>query len=408
MKKLFLICVSSVLICGSALATPVLFTLQSLTGTVNNRSILVTPDTYQNPLVIGTNLVSLAPFYLYPTNGSVTTNLAAWGYSIRVDGWPRSAHINVADGTNTVAAYTLINTNAFSPLQIFYSSSTNINNATGTNLNVSGAFTGSFTFSVRTNINIVSINNIMDVTGNGFNPKSNSIAFSFDAFGTNDSSVNIGYQATGTNSGIAIGSQSQAWDRGVSIGVTSFGKANGVAIGYQSIGNDNGVGIGFAAEGSSYGIGIGSGAWAYNGGIAIGANAQADDSGGPVDPNVGNIAIGSDPAGGNGTPATILGGLSDTTEIGRGKATVNGWFHYRGNPVLNQSGQMPTTNLFGIISNQVTTTTNVTAKYFTITGTTNQVVFSATNTPPVSTNLVVWISVQIAGDTNRYRLGLAK
>lgn len=34
--------------------------------------------------------------------------------------------------------------------------------------------------------------------------------------------------------------------------------------------------------------------------------------------------------------------------------------------------------------------------------------FNGTNTPPVSTNLVVWISVQIAGDTNRYRLGLAK
>lgn len=43
-----------------------------------------------------------------------------------------------------------------------------------------------------------------------------------------------------------------------------------------------------------------------------------------------------------------------------------------------------------------------------ISGTTNQMIFGGTNTPPVSTNLVVWISVQIVGDTNRYRLGLAK
>jgi hypothetical protein len=39
---------------------------------------------------------------------------------------------------------------------------------------------------------------------------------------------------------------------------------------------------------------------------------------------------------------------------------------------------------------------------------TNQIVFGGTNTPPVSTNLVRWISVQISGDTNVWKLGLAK
>ena len=39
---------------------------------------------------------------------------------------------------------------------------------------------------------------------------------------------------------------------------------------------------------------------------------------------------------------------------------------------------------------------------------TNQIVFGATNLPPVSTNLTTWVSVQISGDTNIYRLGLAK
>lgn len=41
-------------------------------------------------------------------------------------------------------------------------------------------------------------------------------------------------------------------------------------------------------------------------------------------------------------------------------------------------------------------------------GTTNQLVFGGTNTAPASTNLVLWISVQVPGDTNAYRIGLAK
>lgn len=101
--------------------TPVLFTLQSLTGTVNNRSILVQPDRVQNPLVFGTNLVPMFDFTLQPVNGQVLTNLAPWGYTITVDGWPRSAHIIVPDTTNTVNAATLINTNQFAPLQITWS-----------------------------------------------------------------------------------------------------------------------------------------------------------------------------------------------------------------------------------------------------------------------------------------------
>ena len=44
----------------------------------------------------------------------------------------------------------------------------------------------------------------------------------------------------------------------------------------------------------------------------------------------------------------------------------------------------------------------------TISGTTNQITFGATNTPPASTNPVVWISVTVSGDTNQYRLPLMK
>ena len=43
----------------------------------------------------------------------------------------------------------------------------------------------------------------------------------------------------------------------------------------------------------------------------------------------------------------------------------------------------------------------------TISGTTNQIVFGGTNAAPASTTLIKWVSVQISGDTNIYRLGLA-
>ena len=104
---------------ASAQTTPVLFTLQSLTGTVNNRSILVHPDRAQNPLVFGTNLLPTFDFTLQPSNGQILTNLVPWGYTITVSGWPRSAHIVVPFSTNVINAATLINTNQFSPLQIF-------------------------------------------------------------------------------------------------------------------------------------------------------------------------------------------------------------------------------------------------------------------------------------------------
>ena len=40
--------------------------------------------------------------------------------------------------------------------------------------------------------------------------------------------------------------------------------------------------------------------------------------------------------------------------------------------------------------------------------TTNHIKFGATNTAPVSTNAVVWVSVQVANDTNVYRMPLMK
>ena len=44
----------------------------------------------------------------------------------------------------------------------------------------------------------------------------------------------------------------------------------------------------------------------------------------------------------------------------------------------------------------------------TLYGTTNQITFGATSTPPASTNPVMWISVKVSGDTNQYRMPLMK
>ena len=104
---------------AQAQTTPVFFSLVSLTGSVNNRTITLVPDEYENPVVFGTNLAVLFPIQLQPVHGQVTTNLVPWGYSLTVDGWPRSVHIDVPYSTNVVPIISLINTNRFTPLNLY-------------------------------------------------------------------------------------------------------------------------------------------------------------------------------------------------------------------------------------------------------------------------------------------------
>ena len=149
MKKIFALVLVLVLVLDvQAQLTPVIFTLQSLTGTVNNRTIHVIPDSGpQNPLNLGTNLVPIFSFDLHPVNGAVTNSFAPWGYSFKVDGWPRPLHFYATPasaGTNPVNVTSLINTNQYSPLNIFQiGDNGTANNVTGTNVNFSGAFGGS-------------------------------------------------------------------------------------------------------------------------------------------------------------------------------------------------------------------------------------------------------------------------
>ena len=115
--------------------TPVLFSLQSLTGTVNNRTVTLVPDTANAPFYVGTNLLVLTPLQLYPTNGVVTTNLVPWGYSMFVAGWPRSVHIVVPASTNTLNVMSLVSTNLYSPVNFytFVAAATNFANLNVTN-----------------------------------------------------------------------------------------------------------------------------------------------------------------------------------------------------------------------------------------------------------------------------------
>lgn len=58
----------------------------------------------------------------------------------------------------------------------------------------------------------------------------------------------------------------------------------------------------------------------------------------------------------------------------------------------------------GSLINGIGITNNV----LTIAGTTNVITFAGTNTAPNSGTIVKWISVQVTGETNVYRIGLAQ
>jgi hypothetical protein len=127
--------------------------------------------------------------------------------------------------------------------------------------------------------------------------------------------VAVGEEAYGTDCGTAIGYSANGVS-GVAIGYGTWG-TYGVAVGTFSGGSDNGVAVGVSAMGYSYGIGIG---------------AYADGHG------MGNIALGGGEEGG--LVAAIPSGFTDTAELGRGTAVSNGWFHFRGHPVVDGNGDL--------------------------------------------------------------------
>jgi len=166
MKKLFLIFVSSVLICGLQAAT-VIFQFQTPFGQSSTPAVSLTPLSV--PLWQSNTLVlSGMTTFRYPTNGYAVdaygnTNFWGWtnngsvyqlvlplsagGYSSQVQGFPRAWGLTVADSQNTFYASDLSsNTIVLSPSPVYLAFSNVVswgfltNNATGVTL--AGAFSG--------------------------------------------------------------------------------------------------------------------------------------------------------------------------------------------------------------------------------------------------------------------------
>ena len=111
----------------------------------------------------------------------------------------------------------------------------------------------------------------------------------------------LGDGANGTNYGVALGRAARGQNYGAAIGNYAYGDWYGVAIGSGSLGNDWGAAIGIGADGHG----------------------------------TGNVAIGY--------IATVPEGFKDTYELGTGTAVSNGWFHFRGYPVIDPTGGLHST-----------------------------------------------------------------
>lgn len=98
---------------------------------------------------------------------------------------------------------------------------------------------------------------------------------------------------------------------------------------------------------------------------------------------------------------TNFSGSFIPTSSGKGtNITLNGTSTFTGVGTGVIAG--PGTIVYGDVSG----TTN---KSVVIYGTTNQIVFGGTNAAPsTTTNAVVWVSVNVSGDTNQYRIPLYK
>lgn len=161
----------------------------------------------------------------------------------------------------------------------------------------------------------------------------------------------IGHEAEGADGGSALGRGAKATSYGVAIGEEAYGTDCGTAIGYSANGVSGvaigygtwgtyGVAVGTLSGGSDNGVAVGVSAMGYSYGIGIGANADGH--------GMGNIAMGGSEEGG--LIAAIPSGFTDTAELGRGTAVSNGWFHYRGHPVVDGSGDLNPAAIKGFVS----------------------------------------------------------
>lgn len=140
--------------------------------------------------------------------------------------------------------------------------------------------------------------------------------------------VAIGGSAFAGGFSTTVGFDAQA-DTGVSIGYGTRANTDSIAIGNVAAAYVNSVAMGGnGAYGNIWGTAIGAQALAVNGAVAIGAYSSADGNG--------NVAIGG--SSNNFLFASVPTGMTNTAAI-IGGAISNGFFHFRGTPVIDSQGR---------------------------------------------------------------------
>jgi hypothetical protein len=171
----------------------------------------------------------------------------------------------------------------------------------------------------------------------GYGVTTEGTALGFEATGTEDGST-VGRAANGSSFGAVLGAEANGSSCGAAVGYSSDGSA-GAAIGYGAMGS-YGVAVGSFSVGSANGAAVGVSASGHTSGVGIGANAVGN--------GLGNVAVGGGEEGG--LVAVVPPGFTDTVEIGRGTAVSNGWFHFRGHPVVDGNGGINPAAIKGYVS----------------------------------------------------------
>jgi hypothetical protein len=154
----------------------------------------------------------------------------------------------------------------------------------------------------------------------------------------NEYGAAFGQVANGSSFGAVVGQEANGSACGAAVGYSANG-VTGAAIGYGSMGS-YGVAVGSFSVGSANGAAVGVSASGYSSGVGIGANAVGN--------GLGNVAVGGGEEGG--VTAVVPSCFIDTAEIGRGTAVSNGWFHFRGHPVVDGNGGINPAAIKGYVS----------------------------------------------------------
>ena len=363
----------------SATATPVLFQLRQITGQYTVDQFTVTADARLNPQTDGTNLFGGFPQrQLRLTNGAAVVNLVPGGYTLTVPGWNRAPHFNVNAGTNVVNVATLI-TNLTSYYPVTFGGPPI---AAGNNTS----------FRLDQGTNYVDVPAVWlpaiatDGSGYGLSPWGGDYStFYFVNYPTRFAAGLIAQDDTG-NAPTFMVYGAQPSNSAPALAVLTWDGNFTDAIwpgGGMSIGSTN---VTLTDPGA--------------GNLKVSGTISGNGAGLTNIPASGVVGLGSSFIT-NGQPGVVFGYLPVFTNSGGFNPQLNFVWQLNKISMSFQAG--------GVVFNNFSNSTpQGYADVMVGRLSADQIIFSYTNTPPTSTNLVKWISVQIAGDTNNYRLGLAK